>query len=127
MDQALESGIITTDGVRIFPAEDSPAERAGITDTDILEQVNGASVKTPGEAVESIRSASDSVSLTLRSVDGEVRTLSVPLDDERIGAGVGYNISDLDQDFTYDLSPIAAVGAGFSETWAQTRLTLELL
>ncbi|HRI36042.1 MAG TPA: site-2 protease family protein [bacterium] len=127
--QAVESGLLKTDGISIAPITKgtSPAREVGITEGDILASVDGVAVSDPSQAVALVAGAQgSSVRLGVERA-GEEIVVEVPLADGKIGAHIGYSGLVLDPGFEYRYSFWQAAGVAVRETGAQIQLTFSLL
>ena len=125
-DQAVQRGIIETDGISMEPLTGSIAERAGIQKEDILVAIDGQPAKTPDETVKKIHSIQTTSHFTVRRAG---QTLDIPVTPEggRIGSYVGYHVNAFQRDYAYQYGPIEAIRAGTEETYNISAVTLELL
>lgn len=92
----------------------------------MLVRIDGNPVKRPEDMIGKVRVAHDPVQLEIRRGKDEIRTISVLPENGKVGSYVGYNITGINRDFRYRYGFFGAIGAGISETYYQSKLTLEL-
>ncbi|EKD29497.1 MAG: hypothetical protein ACD_78C00383G0001, partial [uncultured bacterium (gcode 4)] len=126
-DEAVKSGFIKTDGLLLSPLSGSIAQTSGIEENDILLRINGETVTKPDTMVQKVKSANNK-SLIFDIKRGDViKTVSILPQDGKIGSYVGYNVTDINKNFRYKYGFFESIGEGAKETYAQSRMTLELL
>lgn len=125
-EEAVKSGFIKTEGLLLSPLSGSIAQKSGILENDILLQINGETVTKPDMMVEKVKSAHASLVFDIKRGD-TVKTLSILPQDGKIGSYVGYNVTNIDKNFRYKYGFFSSIEEGAKETYAQSRMTLELL
>lgn len=98
-------GIVTANGVKIVPMENSPAAEARIMSGALIESISGERIETPDQAIRLIQSAPTEVSLTYRSQSGVVTTAVITKNpDNRIGAYISYHDLTIHPEVEYQVS-----------------------
>jgi len=76
--------------------------------------------------ISRVKSADKALIFEIKRGDA-IKTVSILPQDGKIGSYVGYNVTDINKDFRYKYGFFESIGEGIEETYAQSRMTLELL
>ncbi|MDD2745664.1 MAG: site-2 protease family protein [Candidatus Gracilibacteria bacterium] len=125
-EQAKTIGIIETDGILLDPIEGSPAASAGILKDDIIQEINGKSVKYSTDLLSALESSPNELVFKITR-NKETKIISVKPKDGKIGAYIGDNITNIRDNFTYSYGFFTAAQVAGEEVWWQSKLTFELL
>jgi len=125
-DEAVKSWFIKTDGLLLSPLTGSIAQTSGILDNDVLLRIDGVTITKPDMMISRVKSADKALIFEIKRGDA-IKTVSILPQDGKIGSYVGYNVTDINKDFRYKYGFFESIGEGIEETYAQSRMTLELL
>lgn len=126
-EQAKKTGMIEVNGIYLDPIENSPAAAAGIKKGDVVTQINGTSVASSSEIGSALKANPNSITFTIQREGQPERAVVIAPKDGKIGAYISDNITNVKEDFKYSFSIGKAMHAAATETYGQSKLTLELL